>query len=1244
MRKITLLLLTMVVSTISWSQCIVGTSYGSESDPNDGSVTGISTCTYAGEYNTITNVNVGDDYVFTNTLSGVDNYVTITDAADSVIAHGMSPLTVTAITSTEVRLHVTIDAACTTDSSCHTTTVQNTTVAMNSCPEPSNVTVSNLTDSSADLSWDDNGFATVDFNVEVYLLGESAAGGNTPVFSNSNVVGTSLSLSGLTESTDYDVYITAACSGATSNSNIVGPISFATTASCAEVSAIMVSNITITEADITWTIGTGNDSALVEVYLAGESAANGDTPVYSNPSASAGSDMALGLTGTTAYDVYVTGLCGGSSSNVAVGPVTFTTDCNAFMAPYTQDFETASLPTCWEDTGAEDWDYDNDGGDHVGDGGTITGSTASGGYYAFVNASGTDADAILNSPFVDITTLSAPSLSFYLISDAEDSDNSQLDVEVWDGAAWNNVGTYNTNTSGWELKIIDLSGLTITGYVQARFTVTEPTPADYDDDIAIDDVTFDEAPSCFAPSDLTAASITDTSAVLSWVDNAGASAWNVEVYEVAGGSLVYNGTGLTSNTVTISDLSSLTEYEFYIQADCGGGDASSWVGPITFTTTCSTFVAPYTQDFENGGSIPDCWEDTGAEPWIYDDNGGGHVGNNGTITGTTTSQGYYTYVDASGTQADAVLTSPFVDVSGLMVPSLTFYLISDAEDSANSQLDVEVWDGAAWNNVGIYNTNTSGWELQIIDLSGLTITGDVRARFTVTEPTPGDFDDDIAIDDVTFDELPSCSAPVATFTVVEDCTVGFSVDIDVTDLGSGMSYDVQSDGVSVGTITATGVTTVGPFTNDVEIDLLIVHPDDTLCSLSESGLVNPNICPIYVTCGTPSNINGVCYSSGVNEEWLFTSTDGVSLLNITVNAGQVESGWDEFIVYDGADATATELYNGYGNSGDLTGLTFNSTGTSLFIQITPDGSVDCGTSGYTNLDFDVNCLTCDAPVATFTVVEDCTAGFSVDIDVTDLGSGASYDVQSDGVSVGTITTTGVTTVGPFTNDVAVDLLLVHPDDSVCDVLETGLVNPNLCPTIVTCGTPSNVSGVCYTSGVTEEWLFTSADGVSSLNITVNAGQVENSWDEFIVYDGADATATELYNGYGNSGDLTGLTFNSTGSSLFIQITPDGSVDCGTEGYTNLDFDVSCSQDLSTTGFDNETAFSYFPNPVKNTLTLNAQNTIEHVAMYNMLGQEVLRATPNAIDSELDMSQLQSGAYFVKVTIANSIQTIKVIKQ
>ena len=84
--------------------------------------------------------------------------------------------------------------------------------------------------------------------------------------------------------------------------------------------------------------------------------------------------------------------------------------------------------------------------------------------------------------------------------------------------------------------------------------------------------------------------------------------------------------------------------------------------------------------------------------------------------------------------------------------------------------------------------------------------------------------------------------------------------------------------------------------------------------------------------------------------------------------------------------------------------------------------------------------------------------------------------------------------------------------------------------------------------------------------------------------------------------------------------------------------------LSVNQFDNSSAFTYYPNPVNNALTLNAQNNIEDVRMYNMLGQEVMNAQPQAVDSDIDMSSLETGTYFVQVTIASMTKTVRVVKQ
>ena len=88
-----------------------------------------------------------------------------------------------------------------------------------------------------------------------------------------------------------------------------------------------------------------------------------------------------------------------------------------------------------------------------------------------------------------------------------------------------------------------------------------------------------------------------------------------------------------------------------------------------------------------------------------------------------------------------------------------------------------------------------------------------------------------------------------------------------------------------------------------------------------------------------------------------------------------------------------------------------------------------------------------------------------------------------------------------------------------------------------------------------------------------------------------------------------------------------------EAFTPLGIDEN--QDL---------VFSYFPNPVNDQLTINAQTSVNDIAVLNMLGQVVLRQSPNNLNCVVDMAALKTGVYFVQVSIGNKTQTVRVLKQ
>lgn len=177
----------------------------------------ITTCAYTSEYNTINDLIIGQPYIFEAYIGDVQKYITITDANNTVISHGNSPLLVTSITAATVRLHLTDDILCGSTNSCHTTRVQ----FLPACPSPNQLAISNLTTTSADLSWNPLGSEAA-WDLQWGPTG-FALGDGTSV---NNLASASYQLINLNASTTYQFYVRAKCT--TEDSNWNGPFTFTT--------------------------------------------------------------------------------------------------------------------------------------------------------------------------------------------------------------------------------------------------------------------------------------------------------------------------------------------------------------------------------------------------------------------------------------------------------------------------------------------------------------------------------------------------------------------------------------------------------------------------------------------------------------------------------------------------------------------------------------------------------------------------------------------------------------------------------------------------------------------------------------------------------------------------------------------------------------------------------------------------------------------------------------------------------
>ena len=313
-------------------------------------------------------------------------------------------------------------------------------------------------------------------------------------------------------------------------------------------------------------------------------------------------------------------------------------------------------------------------------------------------------------------------------------------------------------------------------------------------------------------------------------------------------------------------------------------------------------------------------------------------------------------------------------------------------------------------------------------------------------------------------------------------------------------------------------------------------------------------------------------------------------------------------------------------------------------------------------------LSCTPATVAYNVISDCdnSGGFLIEADITDMGSATSLSVEDDQGNTAQVAN-GVTTLtfGPYVNGTDV-IITATPDDNALCVVTSSTLSQVACPPandecsgaieltvegeIADLSSATQIPGTI--AGATDSGV---ADPVGTANDDVWYSFTATSTDINIdVTDDFDGVV-ELFSGACGSltsieyDDFDGPSFNPSisrtdfvvGETYYVRVYYYYS---GTP--TSSDYTIALwttSEVLSTQDFDKEAAFTYYPNPVNNNLTLSAQKEINNVSVYNMVGQEVFRNVPNAMTEVVDMSSLQAGAYFVKVTIGNATKTVKVIK-
>ncbi len=372
---------------------------------------------------------------------------------------------------------------------------------------------------------------------------------------------------------------------------------------CPRPAGLTASSLTPTGAQLRWNNLANATSWQVEYGLAGFALGTG------TQQGAADTTLALGgLQPATTYQAYVRAFCGPTDTSAWSLPVSFTTQCLPFAAPFSQNFDSTpnlGLPTCWT-------------GIAIGSNSSVrvrvintatpsslpnhlemyNSSTAGAAQHLmFVSPSLTDLGAGTNQlRFRARRGFSAENLVIGTMSDPTNPATF---------TALTTITTLTTTHQEFQVSFADYTGTDT--HIAFRHANTGA-----DRFLYIDDIFWEAAPACPRPTALTTSNATSGSITLGWTPGGSETQWEV-IYGPTGFAL---GAGTSvvadSNPFVLTGLSPATSYQYYLRAICSEGGTSVYAGPASFTTPCqppiiSTF--PYTENFdaETAPALPCGW-------------------------------------------------------------------------------------------------------------------------------------------------------------------------------------------------------------------------------------------------------------------------------------------------------------------------------------------------------------------------------------------------------------------------------------------------------------------------------------------------------------------------------------------------------------------------------------------------------------------------------------------------------------
>lgn len=400
---------------------------------------------------------------------------------------------------------------------------------------------------------------------------------------------------------------------------------------CAHPTNVLVSNVTSTSAEISWTNGRQTDNSWYIFYKPVTSTNYDSVLVTTNP-------YSISLSEGTIYNLYVTTSCSNIQSESS-DTINLATTCSSISSfPYIEGFEDDWLaagypgnrnsPHCWTviDKGTpgivRDYYWKRAGYASYGTAGSTTHSGL-GSAECYTSYGENNHNDWLISPLINFT--GNEKLSFWVqrfLNNTSEEDEISVFISdeniILDTTGMGVYGNINGFTQifntivpqgNWRKYDFNLNQYSGNRYIAF---VTQHIPNGYY--LRLDDVEISTIPSCSNPTTVVASNMTSISADISWqaaqnTDNS----WYL--YYKALSDTVYDSVLVTENPFTLTGLNPSTTYDIFVSTNCNYMFSSTSCH-INFNTLCESISSiPYTMDFDSYGTMtfPLCW----SRPEIY---------------------------------------------------------------------------------------------------------------------------------------------------------------------------------------------------------------------------------------------------------------------------------------------------------------------------------------------------------------------------------------------------------------------------------------------------------------------------------------------------------------------------------------------------------------------------------------------------------------------------------------------------